>query len=84
MQYCDNASERMPLTACQRLSLFGNTPLSGSSQHSNHFRLCLCREKKDDFDLSKHRQRMQTLDMERQREAGCFNEASFKNAVAVK
>ncbi len=30
------------------------------------------RNKKDEFDLHKHRQRMQLMDLERQREAGIF------------
>ena len=31
--------------------------------------LCACREKKDDFDLARHRTRMEALDAARQREA---------------
>lgn len=40
------------------------------------------RDKKDHFDLQKHRQRMQLIDLERQREAGFF-ERSSQNAVEV-
>ena len=36
----------------------------------------LYRNKKDDFDLHKHRQRMQVMDLERQREAGFLKCAS--------
>ena len=42
----------------------------------------MCRDKKDDFDLEGHRQRMQLMDLERQREAGFFK-SQGQNAVKV-
>lgn len=40
------------------------------------------REKKDAFDLQEHRQRMQLIDLERQKEAGFFKSSS-RSAVEV-